>query len=60
LGHSQISLTLATYSHVLPVLQNEAAQKMDELIRPIDITEDIRGIGEIEQLKRADPERQQK
>ena len=60
MGHSQISLTLATYSHVLPVLQNEAAQKMDELITTIDIKEDISSIGEIEQLKRADPERQQK
>ena len=29
LGHSQISLTLNTYSHVLPVLQREAARKMD-------------------------------
>jgi integrase len=33
LGHSQISLTLDTYSHVLPTLQNEAAEKMDELMR---------------------------
>jgi integrase len=29
LGHSQISLTLNTYSHVLPALQREAAAKMD-------------------------------
>ena len=29
LGHSQISLTLDTYSHVLPVLEREAADKMD-------------------------------
>jgi integrase len=29
LGHSQISLTLNTYSHVLPVLQREAARKME-------------------------------
>ena len=32
LGHSQISLTLDTYSHVLPALQHEAARQMDSLI----------------------------
>ena len=32
LGHSQISLTLDTYSHVLPSLQAEAAKRMDEAI----------------------------
>jgi integrase len=32
LGHSQISVTLDTYSHVLPSLQVEAAEKIDELI----------------------------
>jgi integrase len=31
LGHSQISLTLNTYSHVLPTLQAEAAAKMDAI-----------------------------
>jgi integrase len=30
LGHSQISVTLDTYSHVLPTLQKEAAQKIDD------------------------------
>jgi hypothetical protein len=29
LGHSQISLTLNTYSHVLPALQAAAAEKLD-------------------------------
>jgi integrase len=29
LGHSQISLTLNTHSHVLPSLQREAAAKID-------------------------------
>ena len=28
LGHSQISLTMNTYTHVLPDLQREAAEKM--------------------------------
>ncbi len=31
LGHSQISLTLNTYSHVLPKLQRQAADRMDQL-----------------------------
>jgi integrase len=29
LGHSQVSLTLNTYSHVLPALQRDAAARMD-------------------------------
>ena len=32
LGHSQISLTLNTYAHVVPKLQREAAAKMDEIL----------------------------
>lgn len=32
LGHSQISLTLNTYSHVLPALQDNAAAKMDAIL----------------------------
>lgn len=32
LGHSQISLTLNTYTHVLPPLQAEAAAKLDEIL----------------------------
>jgi integrase len=32
LGHSQISLTMNTYSHVLPALQAEAAAKMDAIL----------------------------
>jgi integrase len=32
LGHSQISLTLDTYSHVMPHLQDEAAEKMNEIL----------------------------
>ena len=33
LGHSQISITLDTYSHVLPSLQLEAAGKLDDVMR---------------------------
>jgi integrase len=32
LGHSQISLTMNTYSHVLPSLQEEAAAKMNAIL----------------------------
>jgi integrase len=32
LGHSQISLTLNTYSHVLPALQKDAADKMNAVL----------------------------
>jgi integrase len=33
LGHSQISLTMDTYSHVLPRLQREAANRMDSVLK---------------------------
>jgi integrase len=32
LGHSQISLTMNTYSHVLPALQREVADKMEVVL----------------------------
>ncbi|RYD75936.1 MAG: site-specific integrase, partial [Verrucomicrobiaceae bacterium] len=32
LGHSQITLTLNTYSHVLPSLQRDAADRMNMLL----------------------------
>ena len=32
LGHSQVSLTLDTYSHVLPALQQEAVREMDAVL----------------------------
>lgn len=32
LGHSQISLTMNTYSHVIPALQREAAEQVDALL----------------------------
>ena len=33
LGHSQISVTMNTYSHVLPEVQREAADRMDSALR---------------------------
>jgi integrase len=41
LGHSDISLTLNTYSHVLPWIQEEAAEKMDTLLTPIEISTEL-------------------
>ncbi len=32
LGHSTVGITLDTYSHVLPNMQEEAAQKLDDLL----------------------------
>jgi integrase len=32
LGHSQISLTMNTYAHVLPTMQRDAAYRMDDLL----------------------------
>jgi integrase len=32
LGHSQISLTMDTYSHVMPVLQRDAAEQMEAIL----------------------------
>lgn len=33
LGHSQISLTMNTYAHVMPAVRREAAKKMDAILR---------------------------
>ena len=46
LGHSEIGMTLNTYSHVLPSMQDEAAEKLDELFTPIDVTAEIRNVKE--------------
>ena len=35
LGHSQISLTMNTYSHVISALQKEVASQMDEILSPV-------------------------
>jgi integrase len=32
LGHATISITLDTYSHVIPTMHREAAQVMDDLL----------------------------
>ena len=33
LGHSTIALTMNTYSHVIPTMQEEAARKIDEVFK---------------------------
>lgn len=38
LGHSNITLTMNTYSHVIPDLQREAAAKMDAILAGADAT----------------------
>jgi hypothetical protein len=32
LGHSTITQTMDTYSHVLPNMQRQAAERMDEML----------------------------
>jgi integrase len=46
LGHSDISLTLNTYSHVLPSMQEEAAEKMDEILVPIEVSATLKRVKE--------------
>lgn len=41
LGHANISITLDTYSHVLPGLQEKAAERFDELLEPKMVVEDV-------------------
>ena len=52
LGHSDISLTLNTYSHVLPHMQEEAAEKMDELLTVIDISDELEEIKKPNQINK--------
>jgi hypothetical protein len=37
LGHSQISLTMNLYSHVIPAMQVEVAARMDEMLSPLAV-----------------------
>ena len=45
LGHSQISLTLDTYSHILPTLQQEAANEMDKMFGKNTVGKDGAALG---------------
>jgi hypothetical protein len=33
LGHSQYSFTMKTYAHVLPVMRQDAGNRIDKLLR---------------------------
>lgn len=44
LGHSDAAMTLNVYSHVIPGMQREAAEKMDEITAVIDISETLEEI----------------
>lgn len=37
LGHAKPSITLDVYGHLIPSMQTEAAEKMDELVTPVDL-----------------------
>jgi integrase len=38
LGHSRVSITLDIYGHLIPEMQNEAAEMIDDLITPIEVS----------------------
>jgi integrase len=38
LGHAKPSITLDVYGHLIPSMQTEVAQKIDDLITPVQIT----------------------
>ena len=42
LGHSKPSITLNVYGHLIPSKQEEAAQLMDDLLAPINVTNRIK------------------
>ena len=46
MGHSDISMTLNTYSRVLPGMQDEVAGKLDELLSPINVSDDLKQLRE--------------
>ena len=50
LGHADICMTLNTYSHVLPSIQEEAAERLDEILTPIEVSNEIKNLREVEQL----------
>ena len=37
LGHSKPSITLDIYGHLIPSMQVEAAQKIDDLVTPVEL-----------------------
>jgi hypothetical protein len=41
LGHSSVRLTLDTYSHVLPGMQEQAAKKLNAILKAADASADL-------------------
>jgi hypothetical protein len=51
LGHADISLTLNTYSHVIPSMQADVALKMDDILsKPIDVSREIKKVEDFKSL----------
>jgi len=42
LGHSSIAITMDIYSHVMPGLQEEAASRFEEALRPRSLKEPLK------------------
>jgi integrase len=42
LGHSTFQLTMDTYSHMIPALRNEVADRMDEIFAPTTVNEAVK------------------
>jgi integrase len=41
LGHTNINITMNTYAHVLPQVSREAADKLDALLTPDEVENDV-------------------
>jgi hypothetical protein len=41
LGHVKLSITLDVYGHLIPSMQDETAQKIDEWVTPVEISKPI-------------------
>ena len=52
LGHSEISLTLNTYSHVLPDMQEEAAEALEGLITLVDVSGEVGQVCSVSKIMR--------
>lgn len=53
LGHSSVSITLDTYSHVLPMMQTESARKIADLLTPRP--RQVEAVGQLLSLPRRTP-----
>ena len=60
LGHSQISVTMNTYGHVLPETQQDAVQKLDTVLRPRSTKEKPVDAEDVEASTEAEESKQRK